>query len=331
MSQAVLEYASSTSGGAKSAPPVSIGMPVFNSEKYIVPALESILGQSFSDFELIISDNASDDCTPEICQEFARRDRRIRYFRQPRNIGAPRNFNFVFEQATGPYFKWAAGSDVCDRDLVHVCKQVLDERPEVVLAFGKTMAIDEQGQPLSAVEDDLALDDELPSRRFRHVVDHSYYNNVHAGLFRSESLRKTLLEQPYPSGDMVLIAELALYGVFCEVPQVLFYRRDAPGTATKLRSASENLQLVMPDARTRRYWPAWRSLFGYFQVGAAFADRRRGKGPHLSLPRAAVGFVSTAALAGTCQQSARLTKGMARRQLGPGAATGETIEHRPRD
>jgi glycosyltransferase involved in cell wall biosynthesis len=266
MSQAVLEHPSAALAGARTAPPVSIGMPVFNSEKYIVPALESILGQSFPDFELIISDNASDDRTPEICQEFARQDGRIRYFRQPKNIGAPRNFNFVFEQATAPYFKWAAGSDVCDRDLLRVCKQVLDDRPEVVLAFGKTMAIDEHGQLVSAVEDDLALDDERPSRRFRHVVDHSYYNNVHAGLFRSESLQKTLLEQPYPSGDMVLIAELALYGRFCEVPQVLFYRRDAPGTATKLRSASENLRVVAPDAQTRRYWPTWRSLFGYFQV-----------------------------------------------------------------
>jgi glycosyltransferase involved in cell wall biosynthesis len=266
MSPAVLEQISATPAGGTSAPPVSIGMPVFNSEKYIVPALESILGQSFSDFELIISDNSSDDRTAEICQEFARRDGRIRYFRQPKNIGAPRNFNFVFEQATGPYFKWAAGSDVCDRDLVRVCKQVLDERPEVVLAFGKTMAIDERGQILGAVEDDLVMDDERPSRRFRHVVDHSYYNNVHAGLFRSETLRKTMLEQPYPSGDMVLIAELALYGRFWEVPQALFYRRDAPGTTTKLRSASENLLVVAPDSTSRRYWPTWRSFFGYFQA-----------------------------------------------------------------
>jgi glycosyltransferase involved in cell wall biosynthesis len=266
MSQAILEQASATPAGATSPPPVSIGMPVFNSEKYIVPALESILGQSFSDLELIISDNASDDRTREICQEFARQDRRIRYFRQPKNLGAPRNFNFVFEQARAPYFKWAAGSDVCDRDLVRVCKQVLDERPEVVLTFGKTVAIDEGGQIVAAVEDDLVMDDERPSRRFRHVVDHSYYNNVHAGLFRSETLRRTMLEQPYPSGDMVLIAELALYGRFCEVPQVLFYRRDAHGTTTKFRTVSENLQIIAPDSKSRRYWPTWRSFFGYFQA-----------------------------------------------------------------
>lgn len=266
MTQAVIENVAATLHGTTSAPSVSIGMPVFNSEKYIVPALESILGQTYADFELIISDNASNDRTPEICQEFARQDARIRYFRQPRNLGAPRNFNFVFEQARAPYFKWAAGSDVCDRDLVRVCKQVLDEQPAIVLAFGKTMAIDECGQVLGAVEDDLVMDDERPSRRFRHVVDHSYYNNVHAVLFRLETLRKTMLEQPYPSGDMVLIAELALYGRFWEAPQVLFYRRDAEGTATKFRSASENRELVAPDSTSRRYWPTWRSFAGYFQA-----------------------------------------------------------------
>lgn len=110
--------------------------------------LDSVLDQTYSEFELIISDNASDDRTPEICQEFARKDPRVRYFRQPANVGAPRNFNFVFEQARGQYFKWAADNDVCDRELLKVCKKVLDERPEVVLCFGKAMAIDQDGRTL---------------------------------------------------------------------------------------------------------------------------------------------------------------------------------------
>jgi glycosyltransferase involved in cell wall biosynthesis len=248
------------------APPISIGMPVYNGEKYIVEALDSILGQTYSDFELIISDNASDDRTPEICQDFVKKDPRIRYFRQPSNLGAPRNFNFVFEQSGGQYFKWAADNDVCDHDLLGICKKVLDERPEVVLCFGKTVAIDQHGSILSPFEDNLVIDDARPSRRFRHVVEHSHYNNVHAGLFRSESLRKTMLEKPYPSADLVMIAELALYGLFCEVPQVLFYRREVPGAATKFRSHSEIQQLCTPESATRRYWPMWRSVFGYFEA-----------------------------------------------------------------
>ncbi len=248
------------------APPISIGMPVFNGEKYIVEALGSILGQTYSDFELIISDNASNDRTAEICQEFARKDPRIRYFRQSTNLGAPRNFNFVFEQSGGRYFKWAADNDLCDHDLLEICKKVLDQRPEVVLCFGKTMAIDQDGRVLSAVEDNLVINDARPSRRFRHVVDHSRYNNVHAGLFRSESLRKTMLEKPYPSADLVMIAELALYGLFCEVPQVLFYRREAPGAATKFRSNSEIQQLCTPYSANRRSWPMWKSVFGYFEA-----------------------------------------------------------------
>src|ERR1700691_2946887 len=135
------------------APPISIGMPVYNGEKYIVEALDSILGQTYADFELIISDNASEDRTAEICQDFVKKDPRIRYFRQPSNLGAPRNFNFVFEQSGGQYFKWAADNDVCDHDLLGICKKVLDDRPEVVLCFGKTVAIDQHGSILSPFED----------------------------------------------------------------------------------------------------------------------------------------------------------------------------------
>jgi glycosyltransferase involved in cell wall biosynthesis len=229
-------------------------------------AIISILSQTYSDFELIISDNASSDRSPDICHELARSDSRIRYLRQPVNLGAPRNFNFVFEQARGQYFKWASDSDVCHAELVGTCKQVLDECPEVVLCFGKTTAIDQEGQTIGHFEENLAIDDGRPSRRFRHVIEHMQLNNVHAGLFRSEVLRKTMLEQPYPWSDLVLIAELALYGRFCELPQVLFYRRDAPGTATKLRSTSEIMQLYYPGSHNRRYWPIWRSSLGYFQA-----------------------------------------------------------------
>ena len=89
-------------------PLVSIGMPVFNGEDYVEAALDSILTQTFTNFELIISDNASTDRTEEICNDFADSDDRIRYYRQEKNLGAAANFNRVFELSSGKYFKWAA-------------------------------------------------------------------------------------------------------------------------------------------------------------------------------------------------------------------------------
>src|SRR5688572_28337892 len=96
------------------APLVSIGLPVYNGERFLSEALDSLLGQTLADFELIVSDNASTDRTAEICLAYAARDARVRYVRQQTNIGAIRNWNFVARQARGQYFKWASANDFCD-------------------------------------------------------------------------------------------------------------------------------------------------------------------------------------------------------------------------
>ena len=94
-------------------PRLSVGLPVYNGETYIGQSIESLLGQSYEDFELIISDNASTDSTADICRHYGKQDPRIRYVRQPRNIGLSPNHNFVVQQARGEYFKWAAADDLC--------------------------------------------------------------------------------------------------------------------------------------------------------------------------------------------------------------------------
>ena len=86
-------------------PRVSIGLPVYNGENFLAESIESLLGQSYEDFELIISDNASTDGTADICRRYAKQDSRIRYIRQPHNIGSAPNHNFVIEQARGELFK----------------------------------------------------------------------------------------------------------------------------------------------------------------------------------------------------------------------------------
>jgi glycosyltransferase involved in cell wall biosynthesis len=92
-------------------PRVSIGLPVYNGQNYLRCALDSILQQDYTDFELIISDTASADASPGICQELARKDGRVRYYRNETNIGARGNYNRVFELARGEFFKWASHDD----------------------------------------------------------------------------------------------------------------------------------------------------------------------------------------------------------------------------
>ena len=119
-------------------PRLSIGLPVYNGENFLAESLEALLGQSFEDFELIISDNASTDETAAICRRYGQQDSRIRYVRQPRNVGCASNHNFLVGQARGELFKWASHDDLYARDLLERCVDALDEYPYVVLAHSWT-------------------------------------------------------------------------------------------------------------------------------------------------------------------------------------------------
>ena len=127
-------------------PKVSIGMPVYNGDRYLGSAVESLLAQTFGDFSIVIVDNASTDGTEAIGREFAKRDRRVRYHRNPENIGGGPNFNRAFDMANdAPYFKWAAHDDLHAPDFLAECVAVLDRRSDVVLCHCETEHIDENG------------------------------------------------------------------------------------------------------------------------------------------------------------------------------------------
>src|SRR5215472_17867412 len=128
------------------APRLSVGLPVYNGENYLAESIDALLGQSYEDFELVISDNASTDGTAGICHRYARQDSRVRYIRQPSNIGAAPNHNFLIDQARGELFKMASHDDLYARDLLQRCIDALDEYPQVVLAHSWSAVIDEEGK-----------------------------------------------------------------------------------------------------------------------------------------------------------------------------------------
>ena len=146
---AVTSPAGSNSGYAMEGhhPTVSIGLPVYNGGRFLEETIESILGQTFADLELVISDNASTDATAEICRRFAARDPRVRYSRNQENLGAARNYNITFELARGRYFKWQGHDDPIPPTYLERCVAVLDSDPTVVLAYGRQCPIDEHGHP----------------------------------------------------------------------------------------------------------------------------------------------------------------------------------------
>src|SRR5579884_1126518 len=173
-------------------PTVSIGMPVYNGENYIAAALDSILAQSFSDFEVVISDNASTDHTEEICRNYQARDPRIRYYRNPKNLGAARNHNQVFTLSCGKYFKWASHDDILSPDFLARCVAVLEQDPSVVLCHSRIMVIDDFNKRTVPLQDAVGLGmSHSPAQRFGSVILHDRSCADIYGLIRSDILRKT--------------------------------------------------------------------------------------------------------------------------------------------
>jgi hypothetical protein len=194
-------------GRMNTAPRLTIGLPVYNSERYVAESIESLLGQSFTDFELIISDNASTDDTPNICERYAKADPRIRYYRQPRNVGLAPNHNFCVEQARGELFKWAAGDDLYHRDLLLRCVEVLDERPEAVLVHSYTAMIDEDSQMYQANAYPLGTSAPRPSDRFGSML-HDNGGDDDGGVMRTAVLRRIAPKNSYHHADRTTVTDV---------------------------------------------------------------------------------------------------------------------------
>lgn len=215
-------------------------MPVFNGEKWIEDALESILAQSFTDFELVIADNASTDATDAICRAAAARDPRVHYHRNASNIGVDPNYDRVFALSTGKYFKWASCSDICLDGFFEQCVAVLDARPEVVLVYPKTLLFSSRTGAQEEYEDHLDIDLSRPSDRFIRFLNRVSLNNLMNGVIRASALRQTALNRPLPGSDISMVAELCFHGTFVEIPERLFLRRIDPQTTAILMNAASD-------------------------------------------------------------------------------------------
>lgn len=230
-------------------PLVSIGVPVYNGEHFLARALTSLLDQTLSNFELIISDNASTDGTQAICEDYSRQDRRVRYIRQQSNIGAPRNWNVVVHEARGVFFKWASASDYCAPVMLEKCVNAMQADPGIALCYGRTQLVDEHEQPIEVYRSDVGFYEERPSERFARVSTLMSLNNAQCGVFRLDVLRLTRLDRLYPSGDMALMAELALYGKLQMIPDVLLFRRQGRNTFTSMLTPLERQRVYDPKAK----------------------------------------------------------------------------------
>jgi glycosyltransferase involved in cell wall biosynthesis len=219
-------------------------LPVYNGERYLEAALQSLLAQTYRDFEIIITDNASTDRTQQICRRFADADQRIRYIRHAQNIGAARNFNSGFAAARGEYFKWCAHDDLISTSFIEESVRALDSTPGDVLVYGRQQGIDEEQRLTPWVScTPPALQGKSAAARFGTVYRLQGFDAAIFGLIRRESLAQTSLHQSYYGSDIALLAELALLGSFALIPHITFYNRE---------HASRSINIA--DKRQRQAW-----------------------------------------------------------------------------
>jgi glycosyltransferase involved in cell wall biosynthesis len=209
------------------APRVSIGLAVRNGAAYLREAIDSILAQTYADFELIICDNASTDDTEAICRAAAAQDARVRYWRNPRNIGGTNNENLTITKARGEFFRLAAHDDKLAPDLLEKCVAVLDAQPDVVLCYSYVSEIDGGGHFIRITRRDKGTA-AAPHRRLRELMHRDHTCEMTYGLIRTAVLRQTRLYQNYTDADRTLLCELALHGRFYEIPEPLFFKRYHP-------------------------------------------------------------------------------------------------------
>ena len=253
-------------GTTGDSPRVSIGLPVYNGERYLAQAIRSLLAQTFGDFELHLCDNASTDGTSAICRRFTAEDSRVRYHRNDRNLGAAPNFNRAFGLARGRYFKWAAHDDLYAPTYLARCVEVLDSQPQVVLCHTRAGVIGSDGRRVPvrgappgwwpstsialAAEEEPQPWDELydaprptdaprPSRRLRAVLTETNWCFEIFGLMRAEVARRSPLHQSFYGSDKVMLASMALAGPFAEVPEELFLRRHHPAQSSSKSNAEQ--------------------------------------------------------------------------------------------
>lgn len=232
-------------------PRVTVGFPVYNGERFLAQALDSLLAQDYRDFEIVLSDNCSTDSTRAICDDYARRDSRVRVLGSSVNRGAAWNFNRVAREAQSPYFMWAAHDDLWTSDCLSRYVECLEERSDAVLVYGHAIAINAAGNKIGEPYRDSANDGATRRERLARILSRWQLHGAIYGLFRTAALQRTRLVLSCVGSEIVLLSEIALLGKTLELEHICMYKR-GPDVHESYRSRQEQLAYLDTRLRVRR-------------------------------------------------------------------------------
>ncbi|MCG8443084.1 MAG: glycosyltransferase [Caulobacterales bacterium] len=246
---------------------VAIGLPVYNGEAFLEEALQSLLGQTFTDFDLIISDNASTDRTEVICRSYAERDPRIIYVRQARNLGAGPNYRALLDHTSAELFKWAAHDDVIEPTFMEKCVAALDADPTATLAHSETAIINAQGERID--RDTRDMEDVFgtnTAKRFTNLLMTEYWCYDIFGVLRRSAMERTCGHADFQHSDGAMLVQMALQGPFARVREPLFLNRwhEAQFSRTALQDPDKILEWYDTSKSGSRKRQHWILLGSYF-------------------------------------------------------------------
>lgn len=270
------------------APLVSIGFPVFNRGNTLGPALESLLNQTYTRVEIIVCDNASTDNTGEVCQDYARRDPRVRYFRNERNIGArgnTGNFGRVLALSSGKYFMWSASDDIRPATFVRDAVDALERNPAAVMAHGPVQLYLAPTDRFVTVSNAMDLRDPRPTRRIRSFTKGLEHNAMLYGLYRRDRIMHARLPVHY-ADDYLFCLQACLLGPveYVDGPFLTYRQRyNRIATMYPRDSTTPAILLFYRGVKRSKCWTAL-VMGAYYLMrlsGVSRTDRLRGTATHL--------------------------------------------------
>ncbi len=232
---------------------VSVGIPMFNAEQYIMESLQSLLNQTYTNIEIIVCDDSSTDSSLSIVENIAKTDKRVKIFKNDKNLGLVGNFNHTMSLATGEFYMWGDQDDLWDPKFVEKCIDKLKENSSIILAAtkGHSFIKDEQGHNLILFTDPgITTRNQSPSQRFK-TYQRALHNNlcigtIFCGIWRTELMHSCQKLKSIVGGDVVIMSEYQLLGETATIDEPLFLKRWG-GSSSNLR----RLQVIV--GHTNRY------------------------------------------------------------------------------
>jgi glycosyltransferase involved in cell wall biosynthesis len=248
-------------------PIVSIGLPIYNGEKFLKEKLESIFDQTLKNYELIISDNNSSDNTKKICEEFLKKDSRIKYFHQINNEGPFANFNFVLKKSTRKFFVWTAVDDMWENSFL---EKTINELMQNNYAVGCTSQVERIGKIINEFEE--LQDDSWLGKKYKRIrrnyrkfgtisVSGSWHKKAETymktqsgqavySVFRTNELKKSFQNLPPYAIDMALIMSVLKYGDIISIKETLWYYHTEGISSESIRSKLKTKKITLTELFT---------------------------------------------------------------------------------